>query len=105
MMGKNFMKNLKKAQQAFGELDKRLVQMKIEFSAGGGMVTIVMNGKKELLDLKISPEVVDPDDIEMLQDLIIAAIRGAQEKVDDEVQSQMSQMAGMLGVDISNFPG
>ncbi|MCD6594288.1 YbaB/EbfC family nucleoid-associated protein [bacterium] len=104
MFGKDFMKKLQQAQEAFGHLDEKAASIEVEYSAGGGMVSVVMNGKKEIIDLKILPDVVDPNDVEMLQDLIIAAIRGASEKADDEIKSQMSEITGELGIDIPNMP-
>ncbi len=104
MFGKDFIKKFQQAQEAFGHLDEKVSSIRVEFSAGGGMVTVVMNGKKEILDLKISPEVVDPNDVEMLQDLIIAAIRGASEKAEEEIKSKMSEITDELGIDISNLP-
>ena len=80
-------------------LEEELGKLHVEFSAGGGMVTVVLNGKKELVDLRISPDVVDPDDVEMLQDLIIAAFRGAQEKVDEAIKEKMGEMISRLGID------
>ena len=66
--------------------------LEVEGSAGGGMVTVKMNGQKQIVDLAIDPEVVDPDDIEMLQDMIVAAINQATAKVDEEMQEQMGGM-------------
>ena len=65
---------------------------------GGGMVTVVANGKKEILEIDIKPEVVDPDDIEMLQDLIIAAVNEAVRKADEMVQGEMARLTGGMGI-------
>ena len=101
MLGMDFMKKLKEAQEAIGQMDEKLAALHIEFRAGGGMVTVVMNGKKELLDIRLDPTVVNPDDVEMLQDLIIAAFRGAFDKVEEETKASLSEMMG--GIDISNI--
>jgi len=79
-------------------LQKQMAEMKVEATAGGGMVTVVMSGSKQLLSLKIDPEAVSKDDVEMLQDLILAAINDAQRKVDDALQQQMGGMMGGLKI-------
>jgi len=98
MFGMDLMKKLKEAQEAMGHMDVKLTQMRVEYSSGGNMVTVTINGKKEILDVKIDPAVIDPDDVEMLQDLIVAAIRGAHNKVDDEIKESMDDMLG--GIDL-----
>ena len=70
--------------------------MRVEASAGGGMVTVVVNGSKQLQSLRIDPDVVSKDDVEMLQDLIVAAISDAHRKVDEALASQMQGMMGGL---------
>jgi len=72
--------------------------MKVEATAGGGMVTVVMNGAKQVLSLKIDPEAVSKDDVEMLQDLILAALNDAQRKADEAMQQQMSGMMGGMKI-------
>jgi DNA-binding YbaB/EbfC family protein len=79
-------------------LQKQMAELKVEATAGGGMVTVVMNGAKLLLSLKIDPEAVSKDDVEMLQDLILAAINDAQRKVDEAMQQQMGGMMGGLKI-------
>ncbi|TDI12682.1 MAG: YbaB/EbfC family nucleoid-associated protein [Acidobacteria bacterium] len=91
---------LKQAQEMQKKLQQEVEEMTVESSAGGGMVNITMRGNKELLSVKIDPEAVDPDDVEMLQDLIIAAVNEASRKVDEAVQEQMGNMTGGMG-----FPG
>lgn len=99
------MKMMREAQKMQEKLQAELAEMRIEASAGGGVVTATVNGSKELLELKLSPEAVDPADVEMLQDLIIAAIGEAQRRVDDAVQEKLGGMVpggmgglgGMLG--------
>ena len=69
-----------------------------EATSGGGAVKVVVSGKREVQEIELKPEVVDPDDIEMLQDLIIAAVNDALTTVDKEMQSQMSKITGGLGI-------
>jgi nucleoid-associated protein EbfC len=89
---------MKQAQQMQERMQKQMAEMKVEATAGGGMVTVVMNGAKQVLSLKIDPEAVSKDDVEMLQDLILAAINDAQRKVDDGLQQQMSGLMGGLKI-------
>ena len=79
---------------------QELEEKEIEATAGGGAVSVKISGKKELLELTISPEVVDPDDIEMLQDLIIAAVNEGMRKADEMSAQQMSKLTGGM-----NIPG
>ncbi len=72
--------------------------MKVEATAGGGMVTVVMNGAKQMQSLKIDPEAVSKDDVEMLQDLILAAVNDAQRKADEALQKQMGGMMGGMKI-------
>ena len=71
------MKQAKKMQEQMAKLQEELEQKTVEASAGGGVVTVVANGKKEVTEIRIAPEAVDPDDVEMLQDLIMAAVNEA----------------------------
>jgi len=89
---------MKQAQQMQDRLQKQMAELRVEATAGGGMVTVVMNGAKQLQSLEIDPEAVSKDDVEMLQDLILAAIHDAQRKVDDELQKQMGGMMGGLKI-------
>ncbi len=91
---------LKQAQEMQKKLQQEVEEMTVESSAGGGMVNVTMRGNKELLSVKIDPEAVDPEDVEMLQDLIMAAVNEASRKVDEAVQEQMGNMTGGMG-----FPG
>ncbi len=84
---------MKQAQQMQERLQKQMGELRVEGGAGGGMITVVMNGAKQVLSIKIDPEVVSKDDVEMLQDLIVAAINDAQRKADDEMKQKT---AGML---------
>jgi DNA-binding YbaB/EbfC family protein len=90
----NIQQLMKQAQQAQERVQKAAAEARVEGQAGGGMVTVQMSGTKQVLGLKIDPEAVDKDDVEMLQDLIIAAINDASRKA-DEVLAQ--QVGGLLG--------
>jgi DNA-binding YbaB/EbfC family protein len=87
----NMMKQMQKMQKQMAEAQEELGEKKIEGSAGGGMVTVVVTGHKEVVDVIIKPEAVDPDDIEMLQDLVLAATNDALKKVEDLTNSTMGQ--------------
>jgi nucleoid-associated protein EbfC len=91
---------LANAQKMQEDLQSKLEETVVEASSGGGMVTARMNGKKQLLALRIEPSVVDPKDVELLQDLVTAAINEAGRKADDAMQSGISGMLGGL-----NIPG
>ena len=94
----NIQKMMQQAQQMQENLQRQLKRTKLEATAGGGMVTVVMNGVKEIQSLTIDPEVVSRDDVEMLQDLIVAAITDAQRRADDLVSQQMGGMMGGLKI-------
>jgi nucleoid-associated protein EbfC len=79
-------------------LQQQMAELRVEATAGGGMVTVVMNGAKQIQSLKLDPEVVSKDDVEMLQDLILAAINDAQRKADEALQKQMGGMMGGLKI-------
>ena len=89
---------MKQAQQMQERMQKQMEEMRVEATAGGGMVTVAMNGTKQVLSLKIDPEAVSKEDVEMLQDLILAALNDAQRKVDEAMQKQMSGMMGGLKI-------
>jgi len=89
---------MKQAQQMQERLQKQMDEMRVEATAGGGMVTVVMNGTKMVQSITLDPEVVSKDDVEMLQDLIIAALNDAYRKVDDEMQKSMGGMLGGLRI-------
>jgi hypothetical protein len=84
------------ARQQYESLQRKMQETVVEATAGGGSVTVKMNGQKQVLSLKIEPEVVRAGDIEMLQDLVTAAINGATQKVDDAMQATMGGMLGGL---------
>ena len=94
----NIQQMMKQAQQMQDKMQKQMAEMKIEATAGGGMVTVVINGAKQLQSLTIDPEAVSKDDVEMLQDLILAAINDAHRKVDEELSKQMSGMMGGMKI-------
>ena len=83
------LKQAQKMQDNMQKMQQELEAKEFEVSVGGGAVTVKVNGKKEVLDVTMKPEVVDPDDIEMLQDLVISAVNEALRKVDDAQSSQM----------------
>ena len=89
---------MKQAQQMQERMQKQMAELKVEATAGGGMVTVTMNGAKQVLALKIDPEAVSKEDVEMLQDLILAAINDAQRKADEAMQKQMSGMLGGMKI-------
>jgi nucleoid-associated protein EbfC len=94
----NINQMMKQAQQMQDRLQKQMADMRVEASSGGGMVTVVVNGSKQLQSLKIDPEVVSKEDVEMLQDLILAAINDAHRKADEELSRQMGGMMGGLKI-------
>jgi len=95
-MGK-MMKQAKALQQQMAKAQEEIAELRIEGTAGGGVITAVMDGQKNLLDLRIAPDAIDPEDPEMLQDLILSAISEATRKVDEEVQERMGGLTGGLG--------
>lgn len=93
----NIMKQAQRMQKQMEEKSKELEEKEWEATAGGGAVTVKVSGKREILSVKLAPEVVDPDDIEMLEDLIIAATNEALRKMDEENAVVMQQLTGGLG--------
>ena len=89
---------MKQAQQMQERLQKQMAEMRVEASSGGGMVTVVVNGNKQLQSLKIDPEVVSKEDVHMLQDLILAAINDAQRRADEELSQQMGGLMGGMKI-------
>ena len=88
----NISNMMKQAQEMQERLKKQMGDMRVEATAGGGMLTVVVNGTKQLLSVKIDPEVVSKDEVEMLQDLIVAAVNDAHRKVDEEMAQKMGGM-------------
>ncbi|MFB5285406.1 MULTISPECIES: YbaB/EbfC family nucleoid-associated protein [Peribacillus] len=87
----NMMKQMQKMQKKMTEAQEKLGEERIEGTAGGGMVTVIVTGHKEIVDVAIKPEVVDPDDIEMLQDLVLAATNDALKKAEELTNKTMGQ--------------
>ena len=88
----NIQQIMKQAQQVQERLQKQMAELRIEATAGGGMVTVVINGSKQIESLTIDPEVVVKDDVEMLQDLILAAVNDAHRKADDQLKKKVGGM-------------
>lgn len=93
----NIMRQAQKMQREMAKLQEELENKTFEASAGGGAISVVATGKREILEIKIKPEVVDPEDVEMLQDLILAAVNEALRKAEEMVSSEMSKLTGGLG--------
>lgn len=96
----NIMKQAQQMQRRMAELQEEMEKRQVEASSGGGMVTAVVNGKQQLLDLKIDPTAVDPDDVEMLQDLVTAAVNEAIKKSQQMASEEMGKITGGM-----NIPG
>jgi nucleoid-associated protein EbfC len=94
----NIQAMMKQAQEMQARLQKQMGELRVEATAGGGMVTVVVTGTKQLLSMTIDPEVVSKDDVEMLQDLIVAAINDANRKVDEQLGQSMSGLMGGLKI-------
>ncbi len=106
-MAKGFgdmMKQAQKLQKQMLDIQNEIGEKTIEGTAGGGMVTVTVNGRQEMLDIKIDPEVVDPEDIELLEDLVLAAVNNGMEKAKGIMEEEMGKlMPGNLGN--LNIPG
>ena len=96
----NLMKQAQKLQKDMEDMQKELETKEFEASVGGGAVVVKVNGKKEVKSINIKPEVVDPDDVEMLEDLILSAVNEAMRKAEEETSSKMGKLTGGL-----NMPG
>ena len=99
----NLMKQAQRMQRQMEESQKALEEKEVTAKAGGGAVEVTVNGKKEVLKVKLSPEVVDPDDIEMLEDLITAAVNEAMRTADSTGEEEMAKISSSLN--IPNIPG
>ncbi len=97
----NIKQLMKQAQQMQDQMQRQMASIRVEGSAGGGMVKAEMSGNKEIVSITIDKEAVDPNDVEMLQDLVKAAVNEAARKVDEEMQSSMGAMTG--GMKIPGF--
>ena len=89
---------MKQAQEMQGRLQQEMSQLSVQATAGGGMVTVTVNGHKHLQRMVIDPEVVSKEDVGMLQDLIVAAVNDAHRKVDDAMKQRMGGMLGGMGL-------
>ena len=96
----NMMKQAQQLQSKMMKLQEELAEKSVESSSGGGMVKVTANGRQQILSIQIEKEVVDPDDVEMLQDLVLAAINDALAKAQEMVSSEMGKLTGGL-----NIPG
>jgi DNA-binding YbaB/EbfC family protein len=99
----NILKQAQQFQAKMAKLQEELGDRTVESSAGGGMVTVVVNGRQEVLSMNIEPEVVDPDDVEMLQDLIVAAINDGLNRAKDMMNEEMGKLT--KGMNLPNIPG
>lgn len=96
----NLIKQAQKFQKDMEEMQKNLETKSYEASVGGGAVTVVVNGKRQLTDITIKPEVVDADDVEMLQDLVLTAVNEALKKAEEDTNNSMGKLTGGM-----NMPG
>lgn len=94
----NLMKQAQKMQKQMEEMQNELETKEFEVTSGGGAVKIVITGKKEIKNIEIDKDVVDPDDVEMLQDLIMTAVNEAIRQVEESVNGQMSKLTGGMGI-------
>jgi DNA-binding YbaB/EbfC family protein len=96
----NIMKQAQKLQAQMQKVQEELAQKTVESSVGGGMVKAVANGKQELVSIKIEPEVIDPEDVDLLEDLVLSAVNDALKKAQEMVSEEMGKLTGGL-----NIPG
>ncbi len=94
----NMMKQVQKMAEDTQRLEQELADDRIEATSGGGMVRAVVNGKGELMELKIARDVVDPDDVEMLEDLVVSAVREASEKAAQSKAERLSELTGGISI-------
>ncbi len=92
------LKQAQKMQERMAEIQEELDAKEYDFTVGGGMLTIHMNGKKEMLGIEIKPEVIDPDDIEMFQDLIVAGVNEAISSIEKTNSEEMSKITGNISI-------
>ena len=104
-MNQDMMKQIQQLQSKIADAQKALEETVVEAAAGGGAVRVVMNARPELKSIEVKPEVVDPEDVEMLQDLILAAMNEALEKVRSGQMQQLTGLAGGLNIPGLNLPG
>ncbi len=96
----NMLKQAQKLQSKIFKLQEEMADRTVETTVGGGMVTAVANGKQELLSIKIEPEVIDPNDVQMLEDLVVAAVNDVLKKAQEMVSEEMTKLTGGF-----NIPG
>ncbi len=94
------MKRMQKMQKKMMQLQEEIAERRVEGTAGGGMVTAVIDGRLNVVELRINPAVVDPEDVEMLEDLVLAAVNQGQQKAQEMMNQEMGQLTGGL-----NIPG
>lgn len=94
----NLMKQAQQMQQKLAKMQEELGQKTVEASVGGGMVTVMVNGKNEVLRIKIEPQAVDPEDVEMLEDLVMAGVNEALRKAQEMVSTEMSKLTGGMKI-------
>ena len=94
----DFMRQLQGLQSRMGEMQEKLKTVRVTGSAGGGLVTVDMNGQMQVEAVTIAPEAVDPRDIPMLQDLVQAAVTDAMDRVKEKIRDEVSQASGLLGL-------
>jgi len=99
----NLMKQAQQFQNRMAKLQEELGEKTVEASAGGGMVTVVANGRQEIVSVEIDPEVVDPEDVEMLKDLVLAAVNDALSRAKNMVNEEMGKLT--QGLNLPNIPG
>jgi DNA-binding YbaB/EbfC family protein len=99
----DILKNAQKIQEQMGSFQEKLGTISVTGSAGGGMVEVDINGRMEILAVRIAPEAADPGEVEMLQDLTAAAFTSAMEKIKEAINREMG--AGLSGLGLSGFPG
>ena len=100
----NMMKQVQQMQAKMEQMQAELAEARVEATSGGGMVTVVANGKQDIISIKIDPEVVDKDDVEMLQDLIVAAVNQAREKAMELQTERMATITGGMNLPGMNLP-
>jgi DNA-binding YbaB/EbfC family protein len=103
--GFNPMQQVKMLQEKMAKIQEELSLKTVESSSGGGMVTAVVNGRQELVQLKIDRQVIDPEDVEMLQDLVLAAVNDALRKSQELAAGEMTKVAGGLNIPGLKIPG
>ena len=94
----HLLRQAKDVQQKLGEVQRKLSAMTVEASAGGGMVTVVANGQQEILSVKIDPAAVKADEVELLEELVLAAVNAARKKAEALARDEMSGLAGQMGI-------